>query len=65
MTGTVITADKPIFVTSGAVVSSVGSLAGPSHLVTYLPPVEICGTDYVVAPVIGRTTGDLLRILGK
>ncbi len=38
---------------------------GRDHLVSYLQPVEVKGYDYLVAPIIRRTSGDLLRIVGQ
>ncbi len=44
--------------------SAIGG-SGVDHLVSYLPPADVIGRDYLLAPVTSRTTGDLLRIVGK
>ncbi len=64
LTGTVVKSDKPVFITSGSRVSSVGT-SGYDHIVSYIQPTEFNGNDYIVAPLKDMATGDLLRIIGE
>ena len=65
MTGSVITADKPVFVTSGAKTSTVFSAAYFDHLVEYLQPADITGRNYLVAPLKNTMSGELFRVLSE
>jgi hypothetical protein len=64
ISGSVVTCDKPAFVTSGAVMSSVGILQWMDTLVATLPPVERLGTHYIIGAARARTSGDAIKITG-
>jgi hypothetical protein len=64
MTGSVVTSEKPVFVTSGSAWSSVGVLYFRDHLVATLPPVERLGTHYIIGASRTRTSGDAIKITG-
>ena len=65
LSGTLVTSNKPVFVTSGTESGSVLYLDYPDNLMVNLPPVERLGTDYVLCAVADRTVGDVLRIICK
>ena len=65
ITGTTISSDLPIFVTSGAGAASVGILYSPDGIMETLPSVDNIGCLYVVIPVASRNNGDKIRIIGK
>ena len=65
LTGTKIISNRPISVFSGSAWTSVGTEFMGDHLVEQLIPDNNWGSDYVTAPLSTRTSGDILRILGK
>ncbi|MBI3047202.1 MAG: IgGFc-binding protein [Acidobacteria bacterium] len=62
LTGTLVTADKPVAVFSG---NQNGSTGGqPDHIVEQMVPVNAWGNDFVVAPIVARNgAGYLVRVL--
>lgn len=67
ITGTKISSDKPIAVTSGSVCSTIPqSVAGGcDHLVEMIPPVSAWGQSFITYPLAKRTKGDLVRVLAS
>lgn len=65
ITGTKITSDKPIAVTSGSKCSIIPKelTNGCDHLVEMLPPVNSWGKSFITYPLETRKKGDLIRIL--
>lgn len=64
ITGSVITADKPVGVLSGHVRSGVTTLYdSKDHLIEMLPPRNALGRRYLTIPFGGRQGGDLLRVI--
>lgn len=63
ITGSVITADKPVGLLSGHVRAGITSdYQSKDHLIEMLPPLDALGTRYMTVPFLGRQGGDLLRI---
>jgi IgGFc binding protein len=60
-TGTLITSNKPIMVTSGAGFSMIDSELTADHLNEALPRTDELGTKYVIAP---SANGDFVKIVG-
>ena len=64
--GCQVTADKPIYVQSGALQGTVGStLKSGDHLADTLPDVSTLGTRYYIVSFARRTSGDVLKIIGR
>jgi IgGFc binding protein/Ca-dependent carbohydrate-binding module xylan-binding/Bacterial Ig-like domain (group 1)/Putative Ig domain/PKD domain len=66
LTGTKVTADKPISVFGGntaAVIPAGFSFA--DHLIEQLPPIETFGKQFLTVPLATRTRGDTFRILAQ
>jgi IgGFc binding protein len=61
-TGTIISSNQPILVTSGAANSLIDSSISADHLSEALPRVDELGTKYVIIP---STDGDYVKIVGK
>ncbi|XP_054752591.2 uncharacterized protein LOC129258325 [Lytechinus pictus] len=63
LTGTYITADKPVAVVSGATCTRVPrSMQRCDHLVEMLPPISTLGTRFSVLPLLNRT-GYVFRMI--
>lgn len=68
LTGTLVTADKPIAVFSG---NQNGTVVGESadvadHMIEQMPPISTWGRDYIIVPIVPRTAGtdgDRVRVL--
>lgn len=65
MTGSVVISNHPVYVTCGAVQSSVGVFNFTSNLVSYVPPTERNGNNYVLAAAEGRTTSTIFGFVGR
>ncbi|XP_072024052.1 uncharacterized protein [Amphiura filiformis] len=64
LTGTVITADKPVSVMSGSGCSKVPSTKDRcNYLVVHLTDVGSAGLNFVISPFKDRTTGYIFRVL--
>lgn len=64
LTGSRITADKPVGVLSGHERTAIPwAFETKDHLIEMLPPVEGLGTEHVVIPFAGRAGGDLMRVI--
>ena len=64
ITGTLISASKPIAVLSGTMWTSVVMENMGDHLVEMLPPIPMWGIEFWTIPVANRSSGDVFRILG-
>ncbi len=62
LTGSIITADKPIALFGGATISFVGFCSAGDHLCEQVLPPSNYGTQYVTAPLQTRLGGDMFRI---
>jgi hypothetical protein len=63
LTGSVITASKPVGLLSGHVRSGVpNNFDSKDHLVEMLPPRNTLGKRYMIVPFGGRTGGDVVRL---
>ena len=64
-TGSEITSTGPIFVVSGAETGRV-TIGGDSEtFLDLMQPISYHGREYVIAPFLYRTTGYLLKLVGK
>ncbi|CAH1256703.1 FCGBP [Branchiostoma lanceolatum] len=65
LTGSKITANKPVTVLSGSMFAVVGNGQSGSgdYLVEMIPPVDTWGKEFVTAPLTIRTAGDLFRVV--
>lgn len=64
LSGTTISADKPVAVFGGHQCANVpAGVAACDHLVEQLPPVNLWGRQFVTMPLAGRSGGDTFRIL--
>ncbi len=65
LTGTLVMADKPVAVFGG---NQFGTVPGPGgsadYMVEQMPPARTWSTEFVVAPIVPRTAGDIVRVLG-
>lgn len=64
VTGTLVTADKPIALFSGSKVAGVADNYG-DHLVEQMPPVTSWGSRYHTLPLATRFNGDTFRIVAS
>ena len=65
LTGTLVTADKPVAVFSGNQNSPVTG-ASPDHMIEQMVPVTAWGSEFIVAPIATSsptTTGDFVRVI--
>ena len=60
-----VVGDRPIFVQSGAYISSVGTFKWPDHLAEVLPTISQLGVRYYTAPFMRRTINDIIKIIGE
>ncbi len=66
LTGTRITSDKPIGVTSGAQCAFVPDwVAACDHLVEMVPPIGAWGTSFITYPLAQKLRGDMIRVLAS
>ena len=65
MTGSIVSSNHPVYITSGAVQSSVNVFNFTSNLVSYVLPAERNGYDYIFVGVNNRTTDSILILIGK
>ena len=67
LTGTLITADRPIGVTAGHRCANIPdtSVAACDHLVEQMPPTSSWGQEVVVVPLATRIGGDTVRIMAR
>lgn len=64
LSGTTISADKPVAVFGGHQCANVpAGVPACDHLVEQLPPVNLWGRQFVTMPLAGRSGGDTFRIL--
>ena len=65
LTGSVVTADKPIGLLSGHVRAGVPVQydQGKDHLIEMIPPRNTLGKRYVIVPFTGRQGGDIVRVI--
>ncbi|MET0752082.1 MAG: PKD domain-containing protein [Pyrinomonadaceae bacterium] len=65
LSGTYITADKPIGVYGGSITSTIpqASICCADHLVEQLPPVSTWGKRFVTMPLANKTKGDYFRYI--
>ena len=64
LTGSIVTADKPVGFLSGHVRSGVTTLyESKDHLIEMLPPRTAMGRRYMTVPFGGRLGGDLVRVI--
>ena len=65
LTGTVVSANKPVAVFSGSEWTSVGADKMGDHLVEQMPPTPTWGWDFITVPIATRRAGDIFRVLGR
>ena len=65
LTGTYVESTRPVSVFCGTVWTSISSEFMGDHLVEQLPPSSSWGQEFVTAPIITRTGGDIFRVLGR
>jgi RHS repeat-associated protein len=66
LTGTIVTADKPISVFGGNTAAFVpAGFEAADHLIEQLPPIETWGKRFVTQPLATRTRGDTFRVLAQ
>ena len=64
LSGTLIRADKPVSVMSGASAVHVGSqLGGPEYMIQHIPPFEQLGTTYILTPFNDRPSGYEAKVI--
>ena len=64
LTGTRVTANKPLTVYSGHECGFIPrDSASCDHLVEQIPPVRLLGKEYVLTPFLQRRSGDLVKIV--
>ena len=65
LTGSRVSSDKPISFYSGHECGGLrtGGSDECDHLVEQLPPTASWGTNFLTAPIAGRTTGDLIKLV--
>lgn len=66
ITGSHITADKPVGVLSGHVRTAIPwSLDTKDHLIEMIPPKTALGTQHTIIPFGGRRGGDIVRVIAS
>lgn len=64
LTGTLVTADKPVAVFSGNQNGTVlGGFSQADYIVEQIVPVSAWWDEFVIAPIAPRTAGDVIRVL--
>ena len=64
VTGVFVTADKPVSVMSGHQCAYVPVSVGPcDFLMEHIPPISALGSHYVLAPLMGRQSGYIYRVV--
>eukprot|EP00058_Branchiostoma_floridae_P010577 XP_002596065.1 hypothetical protein BRAFLDRAFT_66204 [Branchiostoma floridae] len=63
LTGSKITATRPVAVLSGNMFTACGMLGSADHVVEMIPPVDTWGKEFVTVPLTRHTIGDFFRVV--